>query len=223
MATWKKKILKGSWRYGYLEGVVDEPLKGSQGSDHDDSWTESSPESHEAELFDKTSDGSIRILVQLRDEGVRRMGDHGTEHSGDVSGDEGHCELLGLGALSTGLRDDVLVEHLDSLLEACELHHSVRDLARPQRRQTLEESLETLGFVDHRSASTESRRGGRRRLHTDLDSFHRGQEDVCEELGGRRSSEVDRGSPDVGILFSESRTVDVLEDLVEAELSESLC
>ena len=81
-------------------------------------------------------------------DGVGGMGDHGAEHSGDVTGGECDHELLGLGALRPGLGDHVLVDGLHRALEAGELHHGVGDLSASQRNQGLVEPINPLSVLD---------------------------------------------------------------------------
>ena len=62
-----------------------------------------------------------------------------------------------------------LIEQFDGSLEAGELHHRVRDLTHPERRQALVEARETLRLHDHGSAATERGRSSRRSLDTHLE------------------------------------------------------
>lgn len=50
----------------------------------------------------------------------------------NVTSRKGHDQLLRFGALTAGLRDNILVEHLHSSLKAGKLHHGVGDLPHPQ-------------------------------------------------------------------------------------------
>uniref|UniRef100_A0A2M4D0Q7 Putative secreted protein n=1 Tax=Anopheles darlingi TaxID=43151 RepID=A0A2M4D0Q7_ANODA len=135
--------LWGRWSgngQGYLDTVVDEPLQGGERTDHDNTWRQSVPHAHEAQLLGDIDSGRSLSLVQLRHNHISRMGNDGTEHTGNVTGSKRHHQLLTLRALVTWLRYDVLVEQLDRFLEAGELHHRVRDLTAPQGHQTLVES-----------------------------------------------------------------------------------
>ena len=80
-----------------------------------------------------------RILVDDGDDGIGGVGDDGAEDTSDVTSSEGDHELLGLGALSSWLGHNVLVEGLDGLFEAGELHHCVWNLPHPQRLETSDE------------------------------------------------------------------------------------
>ena len=152
------------------------------------------------------------------------MGHNGAEDTGDVTSGESDQQLLALGALSSGLGHNILVKSLDSLLEAGELHHGVRDLATPQRSQGLVESVDALSGVDLGSSLAQGggEGAGGRCLHTNLHALHGGQGNVGEELSAGRGGQVQRGTVQVGVLLTHSVTVDVLEHLVEAELAETL-
>lgn len=83
-----------------LEGIVDPPLETSQGTDHDDSCSESSPESAESDLGVDllhvfSVGGSFGLdSVQLGDHSVSGLGNEGTEDTSNVTGHEGDGELL---------------------------------------------------------------------------------------------------------------------------------
>ena len=62
----------------YLYSVVDKPLKGSQGSNHDGSRNETSPETLESKGLGRWGDGWAFGLVHVRDYRVRRMRYDGT-------------------------------------------------------------------------------------------------------------------------------------------------
>jgi hypothetical protein len=65
--------------------------------------------------------------------------DDGAEDTGDVTSGKGDHQLLATGALGSWLGNDVLVDGLDGLLEAGELHHGVRNLSHPEGLESLEE------------------------------------------------------------------------------------
>ena len=71
-----------------LEGVVQEPLERSQGSDHEDAGSESSPESSESDLGVDRADGGLGLSgseggVELGHHGVCGVRDNGAEHTSD--------------------------------------------------------------------------------------------------------------------------------------------
>merc|ERR1719189_1205680 len=127
-----------------LHSVVDEPLEGSQGSNHDDSGTQSSPQSLESESLSSISNAGSLSLVHVADDGIGWVRHDGAEDSSDVAGSEGDHQLLRLAALRPGLGHHVLVDGLHGPLEAGELHHGVGDLSAPQGNQGLVETVDAL-------------------------------------------------------------------------------
>jgi hypothetical protein len=113
------------------------------------------------------------------------MGHDGAENSRNVTGDKCHNQLLGLGAVGTWLRHDVLVEKLHGALEARKLHHCVGDLTHPKRRQSLVEAHEAFALVDERHTSAKSWWRIRGCLNAHLGGFHWSQQHVGEELSRR--------------------------------------
>ena len=131
----------------HLEGVVDPPLETSERTDHEDSGTETLPETLEADIgVDLAS--SATLLVHDGDHRVSGVRDDGAEDTSKVTGHEGDHELcrLGVGALGGG--EDVLVECLHSVLEGAELDHGVGDLAGPERLETSVEAIPALSVHD---------------------------------------------------------------------------
>ena len=119
-----------------LEGIVEPPLETSEGTNHDDSCAESSPESFESDFFvnlaDIISKGALSLDgVEFRDHGVGRVRDDSAEDTSAVSGHECDGELLTLRVFTSGLGEDLCVEELNDLLECNELHNGVRDLSHP--------------------------------------------------------------------------------------------
>jgi hypothetical protein len=137
-----------------LEGVVDDPLKAGEGTNHEDSGTETLPESSESnlsiDLLDLGHGAAISSLslVEDGDHGVSWMRDESAEHTGNVSGHESDHQLgrLAVGVLWLG--EDGLVELLHDLLEGDELDNGVWNLSGPEWLETLVESVVTLGGLD---------------------------------------------------------------------------
>ena len=163
-----------------------------------------------------------RHSVELRDDGVGGMGHDGAEDAGDVSGDESDAQLLGLVALIAGLGHDVLVERLDGLLEAGELHHGVRDLPHPQRRQSLVEAPQAFALHDDGDGFAEGLGEARLGLDADFDGLEGRQADVGEELGRSRGDEIERSTVEIGVLLADHTAVHDLEQFVKAEFAQAL-
>lgn len=77
-----------------LEGVVDEPLEGGEGTDHNNTSSESSPESSESDLAVDGADSGLGLSglegsVELGNHGVGRVRDDGAEDTSNVTEDEG--------------------------------------------------------------------------------------------------------------------------------------
>ena len=86
------------------------------------------------------------------------MRDNGAEDTGDVTSGKGDHELLATGALVSWLGNDVLVDGLDGLLEAGELHHGVRNLSHPEGLESLVEGSGAFLSFHSREAVAESGR-----------------------------------------------------------------
>ena len=127
-----------------LEGIVDDPLEASKGTNHEDSGTKTLPESVETNVGVDLSDGST-LLVHDGDHGVSWMRNNGAEDTGNVTRHEGDHELGGLAVLALWLGEDVAIEVLDDLLEGDELDNGVWDLSSPEWLDTLVE-LSTLSL-----------------------------------------------------------------------------
>ena len=88
---------------------------------------------------------------------------------------------------------------------------------------TGEPSEDGIYTMNLRDTSTEILIDFSSRLHkTHLDRLHGAERDVGKELGRGGGGEVERGPVQVGVLLAQDAGVDVLEDLVEAELAEAL-
>ena len=100
-------------------------------TNHEDTSSETlCSQSSESNL---AGDGTDRFalvsgLSELRDEGIGRVRDNGTNNTSDITRSESDTELGGLAVGILGLREDVGVEQLDGLLEEVKLGHGVGDL-----------------------------------------------------------------------------------------------
>merc|ERR1719422_2284021 len=182
------------------------------------------PESLESKVIDCLSKTSARSLVEVRHEGVSGMGDDGAEDTSDVAGSEGDHQLFGLGALGPGLGDHVLVKSLHGSLETGKLHHGVGDLSSPKRNQGLVETIEAFLLQNFWESSSQGCGEGSnwRSLNSDLARLHWRQSNVSKELSRSRGSQVEGCSVQEGVLLSDHVRVDLLEDLVESKLAETL-
>lgn len=208
----------------HLDQVVDEPLQGREGANHEDvrkeadARKEALPHVREPQSSQDAQSRAALLLVQHRHHRVGRMGHDGAEDAGDVAGHEGDAQLLGLGALALGLGHGVPVEHLHRALEAGELPHGVGDLPQPQRRHALAEGPQALLALPPGRRGSQGAGVAQSRLHADLHRLHRRQREVGEELGAGPGDQVQAGSPRVGLLWARGLCVADLEDLVKAEL-----
>jgi len=207
---------------GDLDSIVDEPLGGSEGTNHDNTSKQSLPHAHEAEVLGDLSSRRTLGLVELGNDGVSRVRDDGTEHTSDVTGSKGDHQLFRLGAFITRLGDDILVEGFDGLLKAGKLHHGVGDLSAPQGHQTLVEAIHTLILHDLGGTFPQGAGESRHGLDADLNCFHGGEGNISEELCGGRGCKVEASPVDVGILLTQDTSIHVLEDLIEAKLADTL-
>jgi len=96
----------GSESASNLEGILDDPLEASKGTNHEDSGTETLPESTESDLFKDLLDlghsgTTSSSLVEDGDHDVSWMENNGAENIRYVTRHESDYELgaLGVGAL----------------------------------------------------------------------------------------------------------------------------
>ena len=208
----------------YLHTIIDEPLKSSQGSDHNNPGSESLPEAAKAKGFNCGTNAGARSLVQVRDKGVGGVGDDGAEDASNVTSCEGHNKLFTLGALCPGLGNHMFVESHNGLLKAGKLHHGVGDLPAPEGDQGLVEAIDALSSQDLGEGPSqgggEGAHGGG--LDPHLARLHGGEGNVSEELSRGGRCQVESGHVEVSVLLSHGIAIDLLEDLIEAKLAETL-
>ena len=122
-----------------LEGIVDNPLHASKGTNHENSGSETLPESVETNiLVDLTS--TLSGLVHDRDHGVSWMRDDGAENTGNITRHEGDHKLGSLAVFALWLGEDVGIEFSDDLLESDELDDGIWNLSHPKWLDTLVET-----------------------------------------------------------------------------------
>lgn len=179
---------------GSLEGIIEPPLETSEGTDHDNSGAEASPESLEAnfrvDLANILRHRSLSLDgVKLGHHGISGVRNDSAENTSQVTRQEGDSELLSLGVFSSGLGEDVSIERFNDLFESDELHDGVGDLSSPKGSQTLVESTSAFSS-SHLVVSLEERGGESTRLgglHSDLNGFEGAQEAISNDFSGTRS------------------------------------
>ena len=110
-------------------------------TNHQDSRRQSIPQSHESNIPIYPTNGLHRTLslfpfwVQFRHHYIGRMWDNCCPNTSDITTEEGNSSLLE--TIIGGLRlAKIVVNGIYRILEGCELHHSVWDLAGPERVET---------------------------------------------------------------------------------------
>lgn len=177
-----------------LEAVVDPPLETGEGTDHQNSGSETSPETGESNLRVDQGHGSecttIRLnVVKLGDHSVSRLRDQSAENTSNVTRSESNRELLSLAVLVFWFSEDISVESFDGSFESDELHDSVWDLSSPEWSKTLVQSAGTFSRVDGVECLSEfswesANLGG---LHSDLDGFEWAKQDISDDFSTGRS------------------------------------
>jgi len=212
-----------------LEGIVDPPLETSEGTDHDNSGSHTSPESAETDFrvdfLDVFSSGATSLDgVELGDHSISRLRDQSAEDTSDVTRHEGDGELSTLGVFALGLGEDVSVEEFDSLFESDELHDGVGDLSSPEGSQTLEQTVGT--FIGSDLVQSGGKVGGEstglRGLDSDLDGFPRAEEAISNNFSGSRSSSPTNSLVFDGVFLTDDTGIDILEHFVETKFTQTL-
>ena len=216
---------------GSLEWIVNPPLKTCQGTDHDDSCQKSTPKSLESNfgvnLSNLWSSWSFRfsLRVQLWDHGIGWVRNNSAENTGQVTWSEGNTKLGWLVVVFFSLSEDVIVEESDEPFESDELDDGVWNLSWPEWDDTLVHSCGSFfGFNFGPSSAKLSWVfvASSWELHFQFDSFPWAEQGIGDDF----SRAWGDGPSDFFILFSvllsDNVFVDILEDFVETELSESL-
>jgi hypothetical protein len=139
---------------GNLEGVVDPPLETSEGTNHDDTSTETVPETGETDSSVDLTDGTT-VLIHDRYHGVSGVGDDSAEDTSPVTGHESDHKLEVLGVALTRSSEHISVQGSHGLFESDELHNGVGDLSAPEGNDTLVETVPALRLHDLGPAFTE--------------------------------------------------------------------
>jgi hypothetical protein len=209
-----------------LQVTVDGELTGSEGTDHEETGTDTAEGSTETELLgdlDETGHGALTGLTL----GLVDLGEHGVGRLGDDSGGETGHETgtkvgNGLHAVGEVLLGELTEDSLGDLLEGDELGHGVRNLLEENGTETSVESTDTL-VLEHLGETTDETVGvGGLRDETDTGSLKRAESDISEELGGTGRGEVDGSAVVGGSLITELVDALLLEELVSTELEGTL-
>jgi len=212
-----------------FESVINPPLETSQGTNHDNSGTHTSPESTESDFgvdfLDVVRSGTTSLdTVELGDHSISGLRDQSAEDTGNITRSEGNGELSGLRVLVLRLGEDVSVEHFDGLFEGDELHDSIGDLSSPEGSKTLIETIPT--FVSSHLSKTfiegggESTSGGS--LDSDLDGFPRAEETISNDFSGSGGKCPTDTLVFNGVFGSNNTSIDILEDFIETEFTKTL-
>jgi hypothetical protein len=226
-----------------LDVAVDGELTSGQGTDHEETGTDTAVRATETELLgdlDQTAGGTLTRLtlglVDLGEHGVGGLGDKSGGETGDETGRQVVNGLHGVGGLA--LVDDG-VDSLVDLLEDDELGHGVRDpvnvlagtktetvwsdvLLEQDGTETRVESTNTLSAED--LAETTNQTVGELGVgnETDTGGLKGAESDISDELGATGGTEVDGSAVVGGGLVAESVDSLLLEELVSTELEGTL-
>ena len=137
-----------------LEGIVDDPLHAGKGTNHENSGSDTFPETVETDFsidffnLSSSSGFGFSSLVKDGNHSIGWVGNDGAENTSNVTRHEGNHELGTLGVRALLLGEDFGIELLDDSLEGDELDDGVWNLSSPEWLKTLVESVDTFGLVD---------------------------------------------------------------------------
>lgn len=220
------KLNTASGAQSLLDVGVDGELEGSEGTDHEETGTDTGVGSLKTELLgdlDETGSSALargtRGLVDLGQHGVGRLGDNGgSETSNQTRSQVGN----GLGGGGEGLLGEGVEDGLGDLLEDDELGHGVRNLLEQDGTEARVESTNTLVLHDLGETTKETVGELGLRDETDTGGLERAEGNVGEELGDTRGTEVDGLTVLRGGLDTEVVNGLLLPELVSTELEGTL-
>jgi hypothetical protein len=225
------------------ELTVDGELTGGQGTDHEETGTDTAVRATDTELLgdlDQTASGSLTGstlgLVDLGQHGVGGLGDDGSGETGDETGAQVVDGLHAVGGLALV---DNSVDSLVDLLEDDELGHGVGDPDHMSATKKLEtvgknilleqdgaearvESTDTLVLEDLAEAANQTIGELGVRDETNTGGLKRAEGDVSDELSAGGRGKVDSGTVVGGGLVTEGGDSLLLEELVTSELEGTL-
>lgn len=196
-----------------LDVGVDGELTSGQGTNHEQTGTDTGVRTTETELLgdlNETAGGSLSGsaggLVDLGQHGVGGLGHNGGSETGDeTSGQVGD-------GLESGRALLLVVEVPDGgggLLVHDELGHSVRNLLEQNGSESRVESTDALVLGDLGETSNQTGGEGGLRDETDTGSLKGAQGDIGEELGAGGRSEVNGGAVLAGSLETLYRRLEI--------------
>jgi len=130
-----------------LEGVVDDPLHAGEGTNHENSCSETLPETIESNVLVDFS-STLSSLIHNGDHGISWVRNDSAEYTCRVTRGEGNSKLGGFAVFILWLSEDVGVEKLYEFLKGNELDDGIWDLSEPKWLNTSVETVESFGRVD---------------------------------------------------------------------------
>ena len=171
------------------QGVEDQELAGCERANHDAPGAEAGgAKLHKAGLLgdvhepgDHAAVATGTLLVDLRQQGVCRVGDDGRSHAGDEAGGHGDAHLAGPAQI-LALRGQRVVDGNLGCSLHCELGHGIGDLLEENGHQARVPAHDALP-LDERLHCGEGAlgEGGIRNL-ADAGGLQRAEENVGDEL-----------------------------------------
>jgi hypothetical protein len=211
---------------GFLNIAIDGELTGGQGTNHEETGTDTSERTTDTELLgdlDEAAGGSLSGktlgLVDPGEHGVGRLGD---DSGGETSHETRAQVVNGLHARRGLALVDDGVDGLVDLLEDDELGHGVGNLLEQDRSETRVEGTDTLVLQNLGETTNETVGKGWVTDEPDTGSLKGAESDIGEELGDGSGGEVDGGTVVRGGLVTDHVNGLLLEELITTELEGTL-
>ena len=217
--------------YGSFETIVNPPLKSSKGTDHDDSREKTSPKSLESDigvnLGNLWSGWSLwlSLWVKQRYHCVSWVRNDCAENTSQITWGECNTELSWLVVVFFSLGEDVVVEELDEPFESDELDDGVWNLSWPEWNNTFVHSWDSFLSSDFSQSSAQlswvflALSG---ELHFQFDGFPWAEQNISDDFSRTWGDWPSDFFVLLSVLLSDNVLVNILEDFVESELTESL-
>merc|ERR1719420_67297 len=139
-----------------LDTIIDEPLQSSEGTNHDDSGTKTSPQSSKSKSLNSITNTGSLSLVEIRHKSVSGVGDNSAEDTSNVTSCKGDNQLFTFGAFSSWFWNYIGINSLNGSLKAGKLHHCVRNLSAPQRNNRFVKATRSLFLENSWEGSSQS-------------------------------------------------------------------